>query len=168
MNELERRLRPVEIYLIMETFCSTNHRKSSIVVIWVEVSLSNFWKQRNWSLEHLLTRRSRSKTDGHLFIGTSSLEAVEARQSYSWDQTRWREQCYRGICRDKSVKYTEVQTSESYVLRYLHAQSFSYWISVYSVVMQVVFVSAMTDLINFIKQLTVHPVWVCVIGFKPC
>jgi hypothetical protein len=65
MNELERRLRPVEIYLIMETFCSINHRKSSIDAIWVEVCLSNFWKQRNWSLEHLLIRRSRRRSLVH-------------------------------------------------------------------------------------------------------
>jgi hypothetical protein len=45
----------------MDTFCSTNHRKSSIVVICEEVSLSNFWKQRNWTLKHLLTRRIRTR-----------------------------------------------------------------------------------------------------------
>jgi hypothetical protein len=84
MNQLGRRLFPVEIILIMDTFCSTNHRNSSVVVIWGEVSLSNFWKQRNGSLtmDHLLTRRSLSKTDGHLFIQTCSFEAVLARQSY--------------------------------------------------------------------------------------
>jgi hypothetical protein len=44
MNQLERRLCPVEI--LVETFCSTRHIKRTVVVIWGEVSLSNFWKQR--------------------------------------------------------------------------------------------------------------------------
>jgi hypothetical protein len=39
-NQLGRRLCPVKIYLIMGIFCSTSHIKISIVVIWVEVSLS--------------------------------------------------------------------------------------------------------------------------------
>jgi hypothetical protein len=122
----------VEIFLIVETFCSTNHRKNSVVVIWGEVSLSNFWKQRNWSLEHLFTRISRSKTVGHLFIQIAEINLLSS------------------------------LTSESYVLRYLHALSFNYRICVICLVIQVVFVSVITDLINLITPTyNLSCVWAC-------
>jgi hypothetical protein len=48
------------------------------------------------------------------------------------------------------------------VLRYLHALSFKHWIFVYSVVIQVVFVSVMTDLTDRVKPTYYSScVWVC-------
>jgi hypothetical protein len=154
MSQLKRRLCPVKIYLIMETFCSTNHRKISIVVIWGEVNLSNIWKQRKWSLTHyhsnLITRGSRGQTILQLRSDTMKGSVL------AWH------------LQNKSAKYALVQVSDSHVLSYLHAQSFKYWIFVYNVVTEIVFESMMIDLINLIKP-TYNSSCVCVrvIGFRP-
>jgi hypothetical protein len=100
--------------------------------------LSYFWKQRNW---HLISCA---------LSNTCSLGGV----GDGWSLVH-------SNCRNKSVKYTKEQTSESYVLRYLHALRLN--TEYLCVVIQVVFVSVKTDLTDLIKPTYYYSsfVWVC-------